>query len=478
MKEIRTRFAPSPTGYLHIGGIRTALFAWLYARHNKGRFILRIEDTDKERSTQEAVDIILDGMAWLGLKPDDGPFYQSQHAERYQAVIDQLLKSNDAYYCYCSKDELDKMRSDAMQRGGKPRYDGRCRNRNVPPDEYDSRVVRFKNPETGVVVVNDLIQGKVAIQNSELDDLIIARSDGVPTYNLTVVVDDIDMKITHVIRGDDHLNNTPKQINIFSALGAELPEYAHIPLILGEDGKKLSKRQGAASVLNYRDLGILPEALLNYLVRLGWSHGDKEIFSIDEMIELFELVDINKSAAAINPEKLIWLNQHYLRQSDSHRLVALLEYQLNKHSIDFTNGPALEKICEIQKERVKTLDEMAMQSRYFYEEFTHHEEKSAKKHLRPVILQPLLDVQEALSRLETWSAEIIHNELETIASRLNMKLGKIAQPLRVAVTGGAVSPSIDITLTLIGKNRVLNRLEMALEYIHKRTQLDSGEGVT
>jgi glutamyl-tRNA synthetase len=478
VKEIRTRFAPSPTGYLHIGGIRTALFSWLYARHSKGSFILRIEDTDKERSTQEAVDIILNGMAWLDLKHDEGPYYQSQHTTRYQAVIDQLLTSNDAYYCYCSKDELDKMRADAMQTGDKPRYDGRCRNRLNPPDKYDSRVVRFKNPESGVVVVNDLIQGKVEIQNSELDDLIIARSDGVPTYNLTVVVDDMDMNITHVIRGDDHLNNTPKQINIFSALGAKLPEYAHIPLILDEDGKKLSKRQGAASVLNYREQGILPEALLNYLVRLGWSHGDKEIFSIEEMIELFDLVDINKSAAAINPEKLIWLNQHYLRLCDSPRLVPLLEYQMKKHGIDISNGPALENVCEIQKERVKTLDEMAIQSRFFYEEFTHHEEKAAKKHLRPVILQPLLEVLEGLSRLETWTAEIIHNELETIASRLNMKLGKIAQPVRVAVTGGAVSPSIDVTLTLIGKNRVLNRLEMALGYIRKRTQLDSEEGVT
>ena len=478
MKEIRTRFAPSPTGYLHIGGIRTALFSWLYARHHQGTFILRIEDTDKERSSQEAVNIILDGMDWLGLKTDEGPYYQSQHVDRYQAVINQLLESGNAYYCYCSKDELEQMRAAAMQRGDKPRYDGRCRHRSAPPDNFESRVVRFKTPDTGIVEVNDLIQGKVVFQNSELDDLIIARSDGVPTYNLTVIVDDMDMKISHVIRGDDHLNNTPRQINMLSALGSALPEYAHIPLILGEDGRKLSKRHGTASVLNYREMGILPEALLNFLVRLGWSHGDQEIFSFEEMISLFNLADINKSAAAINPDKLSWLNQHYLRQSDSERLAPMLAQQFNKHSIDFTKGPTLEAVCEVQKERVKNLEEMALESRIFYVDFDQYDQQAAKKNLRPVILGPLTEIFDSLLTLKEWTAESIHREIETITSRLDMKLGKIAQPLRVAVTGGAVSPSIDVTLELIGRERVLERLESALEYIRQRAQLDRGEGVT
>ena len=478
LKNIRTRFAPSPTGYLHIGGIRTALFSWLFARHAQGSFVLRIEDTDKERSTDEAINIILDGMAWLGLQSDEAPVYQSQRSERYKAVINKLLDSGDAYYCYCSKDELEEMRSTAMAKGEKPRYDGRCRQRDVPPQDYESRVVRFKTPDTGDVVVNDLVQGRVKFSNSELDDLIIARSDGIPTYNLSVVVDDMDMNITHVMRGNDHLNNTPRQINILSALGAEVPEYAHIPLIMGEDGKKLSKRQGAASVLDYRDNGILPEALLNYLVRLGWSHGDQEIFTIEELIKYFELVDINKSAAAINPDKLIWLNQHYLRQCDSKRLIPLFEHHLRKHGTNYDNGPSLELVCDVQKERVKSLEEMADQSRYFYEDFDEYDDKAAKKHLRPAILEPLARVHEVLVMIEDWTPTAIHEVIEKVATDLKIKMGKVAQPMRVAVTGSAISPSIDVTLALIGRDRVLERLVNALDYIRQRAQLDSREGVT
>jgi glutamyl-tRNA synthetase len=478
LKKIRTRFAPSPTGYLHIGGIRTALFSWLYARHHKGTFILRVEDTDRERSTPEAIEIILNGMEWLGLHPDEGPFYQSHRFDRYRGVIQQLLQSGNAYYCYCSKEELEQMRSEAMARGDKPKYDGTCRHRTTPPEIHGSPVVRFKTPDSGDVIIEDLIQGRVVYRNTELDDLIISRSDGVPTYNLTVVVDDMDMEITHVIRGDDHLNNTPRQINIFNALEVIPPEYAHIPLILSEDGKKLSKRHGAASVLEYREKGYLPEALLNYLVRLGWSHGDQEIFSIDEMVGLFDIADVNKSAAAINSDKLLWLNQHYLRECDGERLAPLLKQRLESYGISTEQGPAMADLCNIQKERVKTLEEMALQSRYFYEDFTMFDDASAKKHLGQVVLEPFIRLHSEFASLQDWSNTAIHQVIEQVAAVFQMKLGKIAQPLRVAVTGIGVSPSIDATIVLIGKERVLQRLELAIAWIKARSELDSGDGVT
>jgi len=468
VNSIRTRFAPSPTGYLHIGGIRTALFAWLFARHHQGKFILRIEDTDRERSTKEAVEIILDGMKWLGLDPDEGPYYQSQRGDRYRAVIRELLQSGHAYHCYCSREELAAMRASAMARGDKPKYDGRCRGRTSPPEGQIDPVVRFKNPTSGAVVIEDIILGRVVYQNTELDDLIIARSDGSPTYNLTVVADDIDMKITHVIRGDDHLNNTPRQINIFNALGAALPAYGHIPLILGQDGKKLSKREGTASVLEYRDKGYLPEALLNYLVRLGWSHGDQEIFSIGEMISLFEVSNVNKAAAALNPEKLLWLNQHYLKESNGKRLAELLRPHLEAHSIDTSEGPAIEALCEVQKDRVKTLEEMALQSRYFYQDFDGYEEAAAGKHLTRTVLEPFKSIYTTLDGLADWSPVTIHRVIEEVAAGSGLKLGKIAQPLRVAVTGVGVSPSIDLTMALIGRKRVLSRLARAIEFIRQR----------
>ncbi len=466
--RIRTRFAPSPTGYLHIGGVRTALFSWLYARKHGGVFILRIEDTDRERSTDESIQIILDGMAWLGLNYDEGPFYQTQRFDRYKEVIKQLLDTDHAYPCYCSKEELEAMRGQAMANGEKPRYNGKCRDGVSNPPAGVQPVIRFKNPQDGEVVVNDLIQGRVVYRNTELDDLIIARSDGTPTYNLTVVVDDMDMQITHVLRGDDHLNNTPRQINIFNALDCAYPEYGHVPLILGEDGKRLSKRQGAVNVLDFRNQGYLPEALLNYLVRLGWSHGDQEVFSIDEMTRLFEIRDVNKSAAAVNPDKLLWLNQHYLKHADNARLASLLETMLVKDGIDVTSGPDLEVLVTVQKERTKTLREMADQSRCFFEEFEDFDADAAKKHLRPVVLEPLQALRDKLAELEDWQDEALHQAVQEITEQFDIKLGKIAQPLRVAVTGAGVSPSIDATLRLLGKARTLARLDRALAYIKER----------
>ena len=467
--KVITRFAPSPTGDLHIGGIRTALFSWLYARRHGGEFLLRIEDTDRERSTDAALNVILKGMEWLGLDHDRDIIYQSQRTEMYKAAIQRLLERDLAYYCYCSREELEAMRREAMSRGEKPRYNGKYRDLGRLPAEGDTPVVRFKNPLDGDVVIDDPIQGRVVISNRELDDLIIARSDGTPTYNLTVVVDDADMGITHVVRGDDHLNNTPRQINIFNALGVAAPTYAHIPLILDPEGRKLSKRHGAASVLEYRDQGYLPEALLNYLVRLGWSHGDQEIFSIDEMIELFDVGRVNKAAAALNPDKLAWLNQHYLRESKAEDIACLLKRKLVGLGVDVSGPPDLKEVAEIQKERVKTIAEMADQSRFFYEEFAEYDETAAKKHLRPVALEPLRQAREAFSALDTWGRETLHAAIEAVAEQQAIKFGKIAQPLRVAVTGGAVSPSIDVTLELLGRDRALSRLARALELIERRS---------
>ncbi|MDE0155062.1 MAG: glutamate--tRNA ligase [Gammaproteobacteria bacterium] len=471
--KVITRFAPSPTGDLHIGGIRTALFSWLYARRYGGEFLLRIEDTDRERSTDAALDVILKGMEWLGLDHDRDIIYQSHRTEMYKAAIQRLLERDRAYYCYCTREELEAMRAEAMSRGEKPRYNGKWRDLGRLPAAGDTPVVRFKNPLDGDVVIDDLIQGRVVISNRELDDLIIARSDGTPTYNLTVVVDDADMGITHVVRGDDHLNNTPRQINIFDALGVAAPTYAHIPLILDPEGRKLSKRHGAASVLEYQEQGYLPDALLNYLVRLGWSHGDQEIFSRDEMIKLFDIGWVNKAAAALNPDKLAWLNQHYLRESKAEDVACLLKRKLVELGVDVSGPPDLKEVAGIQKERVKTIAEMAEQSRFFYEEFAEYDETAAKKHLRPVALEPLRRVRDALAGLDAWEREALHAAIDAVAEQQAMKFGKIAQPLRVAVTGGAVSPSIDVTLELLGRDMTLSRLGRALELIERR--IDSQE---
>lgn len=464
---MRTRFAPSPTGYLHIGGARTALYSWLHARKHGGRFVLRIEDTDRERSTEESVNAILEGMTWLGLEYDEGPFYQTHRFERYNEVIQQLMDKGLAYHCYCTHEEIEAMRDEAMKRKEKPRYDGRCRTRTEPREGVEP-VIRFKNPTERAVVIEDLIKGKVVIQNSELDDLIIARSDGTPTYNLTVVVDDWDMGVTHVVRGDDHLNNTPRQINLLRALGVEPPTYAHVPMILGEDGKRLSKRHGAVSVIQYREEGYLPEALLNYLVRLGWSHGDQEIFSTEEMIELFDINDVNSAASIFNPEKLMWLNQQYLIAASPEHVAHHLSIHLGKLGIDPSTGPDILEVAIAQKERAKTLVEMAQISEFIYRDFDEFEEKAAKKNLRPVAKEPLEKMKEALAELDDWTEEALHKTVESVSEALDVKMGKVAQPLRVAVVGRAASPGIDVTLKLVGKEACLRRIDKALEYINNR----------
>ncbi|MDQ7091166.1 MAG: glutamate--tRNA ligase [Methylococcales bacterium] len=464
--SIKTRFAPSPTGYLHVGGARTALFSWLYAKKNKGEFVLRIEDTDLERSTQESVDAILEGMSWLGLDYDEGPIYQTQRFDRYQAIIQTLLDQGDAYVCSCSKEKLDEMREGQKSRKEKPRYDGCCRNKEYKNDT-ENRVIRFKNPEIGNVVIDDLVKGKITINNKELDDLIIARSDGTPTYNLTVVVDDMDMNISHVIRGDDHINNTPRQINIVKALGVELPHYAHLPMILGSDGARLSKRHGAVSVMQYRDEGFLPEALLNYLVRLGWSSGDQEIFSLDEMIELFDLNDVNVAASTFNPEKLLWLNHHYIMNSDPIEVAKHLNWHLDALGIDSSLGADPVLLVKAQRERCKTLVEMANASLYFYKDFEQYDEKAAKKNFKTGSEVVLASLLKQFSILEDWDGVVLHQIVLDTAEAMELKLGKVAQPLRVAVCGCAVSPAIDVTLSLLGRERVLQRIKTAIDYIKK-----------
>ncbi len=465
---VRTRFAPSPTGYLHVGGARTALFSWLYARRHGGTFVLRIEDTDLERSTTESVNAILEGMTWLGLEYDEGPFYQTERFDHYNAAIQKLMDDGLAYRCNCSRERIDNLREEAMRRKEKPRYDGHCRHKELSPDE--PHVIRFRNPDHGAVVVDDMVRGRVLFNNEELDDLIIRRTDGSPTYNLTVVVDDLDMEITHVIRGDDHLNNTPRQINILRALGHEPPRYGHVPMILGDDGARLSKRHGAVSVMQYREQGFLPEALLNYLVRLGWSSGDQEIFSLDEMISLFDISDVNKAASAFNTEKLLWLNQHYIKAASPLRIAHLLSPHIGRLGIDPIKGPNLVEVAEAQQERAKTLVEMADISAFFYQDFEQFDGQAAKKNLRPVAREGLEKMREALDALDDWSPEALHQLVADVSEGLGLKMGKVAQPLRVAVVGRAASPGIDVTLYLVGREACLRRIDKALEFIRQREQ--------
>ncbi|TXL17273.1 glutamate--tRNA ligase [Methylococcaceae bacterium HT3] len=462
---IKTRFAPSPTGYLHVGGARTALFSWLHAKKNNGTFVLRIEDTDLERSTQESVNAILEGMQWLGLDYDEGPYYQTQRFDRYKEIIQQLLDQGDAYYCYCTKEELESLREQQMANKEKPRYNGKCREQ--PKDQKElNRVIRFRNPEEGEVVIDDLVKGKIVVANKELDDLIIARTDGTPTYNLTVIVDDMDMGITHVIRGDDHVNNTPRQVNILKALGADFPYYAHLPMILGDDGARLSKRHGAVGVMQYRDDGYLPEALLNYLVRLGWSHGDQEIFTQAEMIELFDIGQVNVSASAFNTEKLLWLNHQYIMNAEPELVASHLEWHMQQRGIAAaTQGPALVDIVKAQRERSKTLVEMANASTYFYQDFSEYDEKAAKKNFKQGTDEVLQALYDAFVAVTEWQGEVLHKIVLHTAEQLELKLGKVAQPLRVAVCGTGMSPSIDVTLSLLGRDKTLSRLQKAINYI-------------
>ena len=465
--KIRTRFAPSPTGHLHIGGCRTALFSWLFSRKHGGEFILRIEDTDLERSSRESVDAILEGMTWLGLEYDKGPFFQTKRFDRYKEVIQQLLEQDKAYRCYCTKEELEALRNEQMANKQKPRYDGRCRDRKQIRDGVDP-VIRFKNPSHGEVVFNDLVRGPITVRNEELDDLIIARSDGSPTYNLTVVIDDMDMGINYVLRGDDHINNTPRQINILKAIGVEPPEYAHVPMILGSDGARLSKRHGAVSVMQYRDEGYLPEALLNYLVRLGWSHGDTEIFSIDEMIDLFDIPEINRAPSSFNPEKLLWLNHYYIRNGDVKHIAHHLRWHFGQIGIDPAQGPDILTVIEAQRERCKTLVEMARSSAFLYTDNVTYDEKAARKNLKPASKEILLAAKTQLSGLAIWNDVTIQQAMGNLEEMLKVKFGKIAQPLRVAVTGTSSSPSIDLTLSLLGRERTLQRISDAIEFIEKK----------
>ena len=460
-----TRFAPSPTGYLHIGGARTALFSWLHARRHGGRFILRVEDTDRERSTPESTQAILDGMRWLGLEHDDGPYFQSDRGARYREVLDDWLASGKAYYCYRTKEELDEIREAQKARGEKPRYDGYWRDNDETPPTGVTPCIRFKNPLDGDVVFRDRIRGEVRVSNTELDDLVICRSDGSPTYNFCVVVDDHDMGVTDVVRGDDHVSNTPRQINMLRALGVEAPSYAHVPMILGHDGKRLSKRHGAVSVMQYAEKGYLPEALLNYLVRLGWAHGDQEIFSRDEMIRLFELDEVNQSASTFNPQKLLWLNQQYLKSIDAEEIAQRLRYYLAQAGIDPANGPHLPDLVRAQRERSSTLVDMVASSRFLFEDFAEWDDKARRKHLGAAAAEPLADVRARLAALEEpggWAAEPIHGVIAGVAGERGLGMGKVAQPVRVAVAGTSVSPPIDVTLEMLGRERTLYRLDRAI----------------
>lgn len=462
---IVTRFPPSPTGDLHIGGARTALYSWLYARQHNGKFILRIEDTDLERNSKKSVDAIIDGMNWLGLDYDEGPIFQTDRFDSYKEVVQQLLDEGKAYRCDCSPEELEAVREQQRANKEKPKYNGKCRERHDVPVE--GSVVRFKNPLEGDVVIHDLVKGDIVINNRELDDLVLARPNGVPTYNLTVVVDDMDMGMTHVIRGDDHINNTPRQMNLFDALGATIPAFAHVPMILGDDGKRLSKRHGAVGVMQYRDDGFIPQALLNYLLRLGWSHEDQEIFSRKEMIELFKLENVNVAASTFNTKKLIWVNEQYIKTLPAEELAEHLQWHLEDQNLDVTGNPqapAITDVIEGHRDRAKTLKELAASIRYYYEDFSEYDENAAKKNFKtatPGILQNLLEKFKAVS---DWNPESIEAVIKATCEELELGMGKVGPALRVAVTGTAMSPSLDVTLNLVGKERSLERLEKAVEF--------------
>ncbi|HHW4668473.1 MAG TPA: glutamate--tRNA ligase [Xylella fastidiosa subsp. multiplex] len=458
----RTRFAPSPTGYLHIGGARTALYCWLEARRRNGQFLLRIEDTDRERSTQAAIDAILHAMDWLGLDYDEPPVYQTQRIERYNQVAARLLAEGKAYYAYDSKDTLNTMREAALRTGEKPRYNGAAREANLPYRDDPNRVIRFKNPHTGTVAFDDLIKGRIQIANSELDDMVILRPDGYPTYNFAVVVDDWDMNITEVIRGDDHINNTPRQINLYHALGAPLPTFAHLPMILDEQGAKLSKRTGAADVMQYRDSGYLPHALINYLVRLGWSHGDQELFNRQALIDLFQINDVNSKAARLDMAKLGWVNQHYLKTDDPATLAPPLVWHLEQRGIDVSAGPAPTDVILALRERVQTLKEMAEKAEIWYCPLQRYDEIAVAKHLKPGAETALLHARTLLAALPAWTVDNVDTALRTIATTLEIGMGKVAQPLRVAITGTQVSPDIAYTVYLTGRNEALKRIDAAL----------------
>jgi glutamyl-tRNA synthetase len=466
---LRTRFAPSPTGFLHIGGARTALFCHLHTRHYGGRTVLRIEDTDRERSKQEAVDAILAGMHWLGLDPDEGPVFQSGSAEKHLEIAEQLLVGERAYRCYCSKEDLDEMREEQRAKGLKPRYDGRCRNRSAAPSEDIPFVIRFLRPQSGEVVWQDKIQGEVRVRNDELDDLILVRSDGSPTYNLAVVVDDHDMGINLVIRGEDHLSNTPRQIQLFEALVWDVPEYAHMPLLHGADGTKLSKRHGAVSVLSFREEGFLAAAVNNYLVRLGWSHGDQEIFSQKEMEQLFDICEVGRSAAIFDSDKLLWINGHHIRDAEPEDLLEDLNYQLIALGIEGVDQEKLLSIIPEFQERSKTMVEMAAKVSFvFVDKIGSYEPKAAKKHMKVAAIGPLSELTRRLESLPKWNLEAIEKAFNSILDAFDIKMGKLAQPIRVALTGTGTSPGIYETLHMLGREKTLSRLQAGVLYLEEK----------
>ena len=460
MSQLRVRFAPSPTGYLHIGGARTALFNYLLARKEQGHFVLRIEDTDVARSTQESVDAILQAMDWLGLSCDEGPYYQSERFDLYRSKVEELLAAGQAYRCYCTPEELDVKRKQAEQEKRKPKYDGTCRDRqDVPADQ--PYVVRFRAPQDGATTFNDRIKGPITFQHQELDDLIVQRTDGTPTYNFVVVIDDAEMGINLVIRGDDHINNTPRQILLYQALGYPVPEFAHVPMILGSDQKRLSKRHGATSVMAYRDLGYLPEAMVNYLVRLGWSFGDEEIFSMDDLVEKFSLDNVGRSAGVFNPDKLLWLNAHYIKTGDPQRLGDLLQEYLAAQGVNCDSGPSTAEVVKTLQERCKTMVEMAEQSAYYYCNEVVFDPKAAAKFLTEAQQGVFAATLEQLGALDDWQVEPIEEALGRVIESTGLKFGKIAQPLRVALTGNTVSPSICQVMAVMGKEMALARIKRA-----------------
>jgi len=467
-----TRFPPSPTGYLHIGGARTALYSWLHARQNNGKFVLRIEDTDLQRSTQESVQAILDAMQWLQLDYDEGPYYQTHRFDRYGEVISELLSAGQAYHCDCTRERLDQMREKQRADGRKPKYDGRCRDLGL--SSSDNTVVRFKNPLDGDVIIDDLVKGKIVISNHEIDDLVIARSDGVPTYNLTVVVDDMDMGITHVIRGDDHINNTPRQINILRALGAQLPHYAHVPMILGQDGARMSKRHGAVSVMQYRDDGFLPEALLSYLARLGWSHGDQELFTVEQLLQLFKVEDVSRSASTFDPDKLLWVNQEFIKQLSAADLLEKAQWHFSNAGIDTQDKKFAESVLELIRDRCKTLVDVVEQSRYFFTEPESYDEAQVKKHIREMSLKLVEALIAKLNNIEEWQSDAIQVCVQAVVDEHEVGFAKLAQPVRIAVTGSTVSPSIDQTLALLGREVSLSRLSKSIpfyaQHVENRSQ--------
>ena len=463
-----TRFPPSPTGYLHIGGARTALYSWLHARQNEGKFVLRIEDTDLQRSTQESVQAILDAMQWLQLDYDEGPYYQTHRFDRYGEVVSELLGAGQAYHCDCTRERLDQMREKQRADGRKPKYDGRCRDLGLSSSE--NTVVRFKNPLEGDVIIDDLVKGKIVISNHEIDDLVIARSDGVPTYNLTVVVDDMDMGITHVIRGDDHINNTPRQINILRALGAQLPHYAHVPMILGQDGARMSKRHGAVSVMQYRDDGFLPEALLSYLARLGWSHGDQELFTVEQLLQLFKVEDVSRSASTFDPDKLLWVNQEFIKQLSAADLLEKAQWHFSNAGIDTQDKKFAESVLELIRDRCKTLVDVVEQSRYFFTEPESYDEAQVKKHIREMSLKLVEALIAKLNNIEEWQSDAIQVCVQAVVDEHEVGFAKLAQPVRIAVTGSTVSPSIDQTLALLGREASLSRLSKSIPFYAQQVE--------